>query len=71
MARGLSDVVRDAADRIVLARGGITNTRSVEHLERENTKLRELVTNLFRATHPADRERLLINAAELGVEVDE
>lgn len=44
--------------------------REAEELQFENEKLRELVTNLFRATHPADREQLLINAAELGVEVD-
>ena len=49
MARGLSDMVRDEADRIVLERGGITSTRSVEHLERENTQLRELAEKAWKA----------------------
>ena len=37
----------------------------------ENAKLRLLVRNLIRATHPADRAELIANAAELGIEVDE
>ena len=37
----------------------------------ENAKLRLLVRNLFRATHPTDRAELIANAAELGIEVDE
>lgn len=36
----------------------------------ENAKLRELVRGLVYATHPADRARLIADAAELGVEVD-
>ena len=43
-------------------------------LRAENAKLRELVRALVCATDPHDRERLIINAAELlgelGVEVD-
>ena len=33
----------------------------------ENAKLRELVRNLVYATHPLDREMLIVNAMELGV----
>lgn len=36
----------------------------------ENAKLRLLVRNLICATHPADRAKLIVNAAELGIEVD-
>lgn len=43
---------------------------TVEAYVAENAKLRELVRNLIRATHPADRAELIANAAELGVEVD-
>lgn len=40
-----------------------------ESLEAENAKLRELVRALICATDPHDRERLIINAAELLGEV--
>lgn len=43
---------------------------TAESLEVENAKLRELVRGLVYATHPADRARLIADAAELGVEVD-
>lgn len=36
----------------------------------ENAKLRELVRGLVYATHPADRARLIADAAEFGIEVD-
>lgn len=39
-------------------------------LFRENAKLRELARGLVYATHPADRARLIADAAELKVEVD-
>lgn len=39
-------------------------------LESENAKLRELVRGLVYATHPADRARLISDAAEFGIEVD-
>ena len=39
-------------------------------LATENARLRLLVRNLIRATHPADRAELIANAAELGIEVD-
>lgn len=44
--------------------------RRVTDLLDENAKLRELVRGLVYATHPADRARLIADAAELGVEVD-
>ena len=37
----------------------------------ENAKLRLLVRNLIRVTHPADRAELIANAVELGIEMDE
>lgn len=40
-------------------------------LHRENAKLRELVRGLVYATHPADRARLIADAAEFGIEVGE
>ena len=46
------------------------SAETVEAYVAENAKLRELVRNLIRATHPADRAELIANAAELGVEVD-
>ena len=36
----------------------------------EVAKLRELVRGLVYATHPADRARLIADAAEFGIEVD-
>ena len=42
----------------------------VEELLAENAKLRELVRAIVCATDPHDRERLVINAAELLGEVD-
>lgn len=41
-----------------------------DELERENAKLLELVRGLVYATHPADRARLIADAAEFGIEVD-
>lgn len=42
---------------------------SIDALDKDNTKLRELVRALICATDPHDRERLIINAAELLGEV--
>ena len=42
---------------------------NLNELLAENAKLRELVRGLIYATHPADRARLIADAAELGVEV--
>ena len=39
--------------------------------EEKNAKLRELVRGLVYATHPADRARLIADATELVVEVDD
>lgn len=50
-----------------------TVRKYVAETEAENSKLRELVRVLVYATHPADRARLIADAAELlcelGVEV--
>ena len=57
------DMYRDLVDLMV-------HPDVCDQLQSENAKLRELVRNLIRATHPADRAELIANAAELGVEVD-
>ena len=43
---------------------------AIDRLDAENAKLRELVRGLVYATHPADRARLIADAAEFGIEVD-
>lgn len=45
-------------------------TESMGRVEERCAKLRGLVRGLIYATHPADRARLIADAAELGVEVD-
>ena|GEM_PF-6949227 len=40
-------------------------------LQAENAKLRELVRQMAYAISPTSREHMLINLAELGIEVDE
>ena len=47
------------------------NVADLQEALAENEKLRELVRGLVYATHPADRARLIADAAELGVEVDD
>lgn len=67
-------LMMEAADTIWELRckcAGMVDMRERARLaETENAKLRELVRGLVYATHPADRARLIADAAELGVEVD-
>ena len=58
------NMLLEAADTIWQLRDDLQRANA------DNAKLRELVRNLIRATHPADRAELIANAAELGVEVD-
>ena len=44
--------------------------RQIMTEQAENAKLLELVRGLVYATHPADRARLIADAAEFGIEVD-
>lgn len=46
-----------------------TVRKYVAETEAENAKLRELVRGLVYATHPADRARLIADAAELVSEL--
>ena len=50
--------------------GGAFRECDASNLDAENAKLRELVRGLVYATHPADRARLIADAAEFGIEVD-
>lgn len=60
--RDILDRTEDLSGTPVLA--------EIKRLYDENDMLRDLVRNLIRATHPADRATLIANATEFGIEVE-
>ena len=68
--KNVADLQEALAENAKLRKQGERLFDKALELGTENAKLRLLVRNLIRATHPLDRAKLIENAAELGIEVN-